>query len=339
MKTQNKKQKAYSDRKVAMAFMRTTMGFISSMVFLFALVIMVFSMFNPEILNWLDALGVSGGGLILGNMAGIGNLAGVNDRSTAGRQIAYRVWLVHVSQIDENQPYPGPNANREVGSIPLLAGEYMHFFEAIDDSLKDGSTGEKGEITTEVTNTFGFTMGGDGVKLYDFIEEFAGGRFVVIFKKCSSEEYQILGTQCKPMILQSFDRKRDNEATAVTFTFRNKSFKQPYKYVGAIVKTTPQVVAADATDLAIVAGKDQYQLTDNAGATAIATVSAIVSAQYGLNIEVLGSGGDNPSTIADSQVFVLVDGSTWTANAGSKISFRIHDDGTLIEIPGTRVQT
>ena len=141
------------------------------------------------------------------------------------------------------------------------------------------------------------------------------------------------------MILQSFDRKRDNEATAVTFTFQNKSFKQPYKYVGSITKTTPQTVAADATELAIVAGKDQYQLTDNTGATALATVSGITSAMYGNHVEVLGSGGSNPSTIADNTVFIMVDAATWTGNAGSKISFRIHDDATLVEVAGSRVQT
>ncbi|MFH0757341.1 MAG: hypothetical protein V2B15_08650 [Bacteroidota bacterium] len=339
MKKQTAKQKAYSDRVVAFSTQKKALGLFFVLVGLFAVVLIGFSIFHPDIVDIASALGLSGGGVTLASMAGIGNIAGVNDQSTAGRQIAYKVWLVHVSQIDDDQAYPSPNANREVGTIPLLTGEYMHYFEAINDSLKDGSTGEKGEVTTDVTNSFGFTMGGDGAKLYDFIEEFAGGRFIVIYQKCSTGEYFITGTKCKPMILQNFDRKRDTEATAVTFTFQNKSFKQPYKYVGSITRTTPQTVAADATELAIVAGKDQYQLTDNTGATAIATVSGINSNMYGNNIEVLGSGGDHASTIADNTVFILIDGTTWTANAGSKISFRIHDDATLVEIPGTRVQT
>lgn len=339
MKQLNEKQKAYSARKVAWARRTTLLRFIFSLVAVLVVAVVGFSLFNPEILDLLSALEISGAGATLATMAAIGNIDGVNDQSTAGRQIAYKVWLTHVSQIDEDQAYPEPNANREVGTIPLLAGEFMHYFEAIDDTLKDGSTGEKGEVTTDVTNSFGFTMGGDGAKLYDFIEEYAGGRFIIIFQKCSTGEYFIEGTKCKPMILQSFERKRDTEANAVTFNFQNKSFKQTYKYVGSITRTTPQTVAADATNLAIVAGKDQYQLTDNTGATAIATVSGIVSSQYGNHVEVLGSGGSNPSTIADNTVFILIDGTIWTANAGSKISFRIHDDATMVEVSGTRVQT
>ncbi len=335
----NEKQKAYSARLVARASRKTMLGFVFSLVAVFALVVLAFSIFNPEIIDFVSALGITGGGATMATMAAIGNIDGVTDQNTAGRQIAYKVWLVHVSQIDEDETYPEPNANREVGTIPLLTGEYMHYFEAIDDTLKDLSTGEKGDITTDVTTTFGFTMGGDGNKLYDFIEDYAGGRFVIIYQKCSTGDYFITGTKCKPMILQSFERKRDNEANAVTFNFQNKSFKQPYKYVGSITRTTPQTVAADAVNLAIVAGKDQYQLTDNTGATALATVSGIITAQYGNNIEVLGSGGSNPSTIPDSGVFILIDAATWTGNAGSKIAFRIHDDSTLVEIPGTRVQT
>jgi len=314
-------------------------GLLFSLIGVFLLVIVGFSLLNPGILDPLSALGLSGGGITLATMAAIGNIDGVNDQSTAGRQIAYRVWLVHVSQIDPDEAYPEPNANREVGTIPLLEGEYMHYFEAIDDTLTDGSTGEKGDITTDVTNSFGFTMGGDGAKLYDFIEDYAGGRFIIIYQKCSTGEYFVAGTQCKPMILQSFERKRDNEANAVIFTFQNKSFKQPYKYVGSITKTTPQTVPADAIDLAIVAGKDQYQLTDNTAPTTLATVSGITTSMYGKHIEVLGSGGSNPSTIDDNTVFILIDGETWTGNAGSRISFRIHDDATLVEVPGTRVQT
>jgi len=339
MKKRNEKQKAYSARLVAWEGRKTLNRFIFSIVGLCVLVLLAFSLVNPEIIDFISALGVSGGGATLATMAAIGNIGGVSDQYTAGSQIAYKVWLVEVSQIDDDAAYPSPNSNREVGTIPLLTGEFMHYFEAIDGTPKDNSTGEKGELTTDVTNTFGFTMGGDTAKLYDFIEEYAGGRFVVIYQKCSTGEYSIIGTKCKPMILQSFDRKRDNEATAVAFTFQNKSFKQPYKYVGSITKTTPQTVAAGATELAIVAGKDQYQLTDHTEVATLATVSGITANMYGNHVELLGSGGSNPPDIDDNTVFILIDSTTWTGNAGSKITFRIHDDATLVEVAGSRVQT
>lgn len=330
--------------KVAYAAQARMMRFFALCLMLFVLVTAGFAAVNHDQVD-MDTLielvgaGTLGGGLVIANMAAIGNIDAVTDRYTSGNQVAYKVWLIHVDQIDTSETYPQPNASREVGTIPLNAGEYMHYFEAIDDTVKDNSTGEKGDITTDVKNMLEFTMGGDGDKLYDFIEEYAGGRFVIIYQKCSTGVYYTAGDNCKPMILQGFDRKRDAEATAVVFKFQNSSFKQPYKYVGTIVSTTPQTVVADATNLAVVAGKSQYQLTDNTGATALATVSAITSNMYGNYIEVLGSGGATPSTIPDSAVFILIDAATWTANAGSKISFRIHDDSTLVEVPGTRVQT
>lgn len=338
MKKQNAKQKAYADRRMARAQTRMALWFLGSLVFTFAIVAMV-SLVGSEPLSFLDALGASGGGVVMGSMAAIGDIDSVSDQYTAGKQIAYKVWLIDVKQIDEDQTYPSPNTNREVGTIPLLSGEYMHYFEAIDDTLKDGSTGEKGDITTEVTNTFSFTMGGDTAKLYDFLEQHSGDRFIVIFQKCSTGEYFVTGTRCKPMVLKSWTRKRDNESTSVDFTFQNTSFKQPYKYVGSITKADPETIAAGATELAIAAGKDQYQLSDHSESVALATVSGITSSRYGDTIEVLGSGGSFPATIADNSVFVLIDAATWTANGGSRISFLIVDDETLVEIAGTRVQT
>jgi len=337
MKKLNTKQKEWSMRQVDKSAKRKRLAFFFSLTALFILVAIGMAIFNPDIIDAMTAVKLTGGGISMAGMAAIGNLDGVTDQYSQGKQIAYKVWLIEVHQIDTDQTYPTPNANREVGTIPLLTGEYMHYFEAIDDTIKDNSTGEKGDLTTEVTNTLEFTMGGDGDKLYDFIEQYAGGRFIIIYEKCSTGDYFLAGSRCKPMILQSFDRKRDTEATAVAFTFQNKSFKQPYKYIGSITKTTPAVIVADATALAIAVGKDQYQLTDNTTPTALATVSGISASMYGNHIEVLGSGGSDPSTIPDSAVFIMIDAETWTANAGSRISFRIQDDETLVEVAGTRI--
>jgi len=52
-----------------------------------------------------------------------------------------------------------------------------------------------------------------------------------------------------------------------------------------------------------------------------------------------GTGTENAATIADNTTFILEDGATWTANTGSRISFRILDATTLVEVQGTRVQT
>ena len=59
----------------------------------------------------------------------------------------------------------------------------------------------------------------------------------------------------------------------------------------------------------------------------------------GRYITLEGTGTDKAATIADGAAFVLEDGSTWTAKAGSQITFRIMDTTTLVEVPGSRIQT
>ena len=72
----------------------------------------------------------------------------------------------------------------------------------------------------------------------------------------------------------------------------------------------------------------------------IATVSSIAAADYGRVIDVLGiASGSNPPVIADNTVFIMIDGDSFTGNIGSRISFRILDDATLVEVEGSRYQT
>ena len=136
------------------------------------------------------------------------------------------------------------------------------------------------------------------------------------------------------------DRKGGGkEGRIITFTFQNKHWRQPLLYVGTITTQAPTVVAAGATNLAIGAAS-QYQLSDHSADAVIATVSGIANTDRNRVVEILAPATDShPPTIADNAVFVLVDGDTWTANPGSRISFKILDDSTLVEVIGMRVQT
>ncbi|MBA7577259.1 hypothetical protein ES708_19106 [subsurface metagenome] len=141
------------------------------------------------------------------------------------------------------------------------------------------------------------------------------------------------------MVLQSYERKNDKEGKYIPFTFQNKWFDMQWTYTGTLPTETPVTVPADATDIAFTSNP-RYQLTDGTvSAVTIATVSGLASADYGRIVDILGSGGTFPSLIDENTVFILVDGTTWTANAGSRISFKIIDDDTLVEVAGTRVQT
>ena len=335
----NKKQIAWSDRKVGQALGRARMKFVMILFLVFALPAITFAVSDPTKDNVKAAIEVTGSGTTLAGMALIGNISQSGNRDSSGNQIGYKVYLIAREQIDPAVGFPTPNSGREVATISLLAGEYMHYFEAIDNTLNDSGKGDKGEITTDHTNTFSFIMGGNQAKLMDFLEEYGGSAFIIIYRECESSDYYILGNPCKPMLLKGYERKNDKDSKSVTLTFEGKSYRQPLKYVGNIVTASPDTISAGATTLAIT-DNPQYRMSAHSAQVTIAAVSGIASSDYGRVIEVLGiASGVNPPLIADGSVFVLIDGTSFTGNAGSKISLRILDDSTLVEVAGSRFQT
>ena len=75
------------------------------------------------------------------------------------------------------------------------------------------------------------------------------------------------------------------------------------------------------------------------GADAITTVSGLTATDKGRYITREGTGTDKAATSADGNSVVLEDGATWTAKAGSSITFMVLDASTLVEVSGSRVQT
>lgn len=286
-----------------------------------------------------DALKVSGTTAFAGSLALIGNIEDSSDRDSAGGQIAYQVWLISLDQIDQTRPWPEPNANREVGTIPMLLGQVMHFFEA-HDIPTDDSKGEKGDFTTTTTNTFVIQMSGNRDQLLNFIEEYAGRKFVLIYRECESDNYYILGSFWKPMVLKSFERANNKEKRGITFTFENITWRQPNKYIGGIIRSEPVQLAAGTDTLAIVVNNGQYVLPNGtAAATPVTKLSGLTANDKGRTITITGTGSDKPATIEDGAAFVLEGGATWTAKSGSAITFRVLDPNRLVEVSGTRVQT
>ena len=275
------------------------------------------------------------GGLTIASMAAVGSLKRVTDKDTAGNSIIARVWLIALDQIDEDVAFPVANSSGEIGTIPLKTGEYMHYFDCIDNSLEDKSSGAKGDVTTAVTNTFSFIIGGLRQKLLEFLEGHAGDRFIIIYQM-EDRSYRLLGNDLKPMLLKSFERTNGKDSRSTTLTFENTSFEQPKIYVGSIVKIDPVQLAADAVSIAFTRA-DEYKTGANTVASAIASFTGLSTSDIGRHVEIIGTGGSHPTTIAETAGFVLVDGTTWTGNSGSRIIFKVLDINTLVEI--SRVQT
>lgn len=310
--------------------------FFLSLMTIIALAFVVGMILDPD--STLGIIGFSGTST-LAAMAVIGDVDDVSDRKTHGSNIAYKVYLVDISQVNPDVAFPLPNQNREVSTVPMLPGQYMKYFMAHDIPTYT-ATGEKGDITTSGENNFIVIMGGMRDQLFDFIEQHAGGKFIVIFKEVSEAQWYILGNYDRPMVLSSYEAKNDKDGRYVTFTFKRTSIDQYYKYVGDIVRVPSAAHAADATVLTVKPANNRYSIPNGSAATyAIATVAGLTANDKGRYITLEGAGTDKAATVAESSSFILEEGATWTAKAGSSITFRVLDASTLIEIAGSRVQT
>ena len=279
----------------------------------------------------------AGTGLAFAMMA-IGDIDDVSDRLTHGSNIAYQIYLIDVTQVDASKPFPLPNASREVATIPMKLGQYMKYFIA-HDIPTFSATGEKGDITTSGTNTFTAIMGGMRDKLLNFIEQHAGGKFIIIFKEVGDPTWYVLGSYDRPMILSSFEAKNDKDGRYVTYTFTRESIDQYYKYVGTIVRKLAEEHAKDNATLTVKPEQDAYNIPNGTSSTyAISKVAGLSANDKGRFITLHGTGEANAATIAENTVFILEDGKTWTAKSGSSITFRVLDPNTLVEVPGSRVQ-
>ena len=278
-------------------------------------------------------------GCATATMAAIGNIEDVTDKETSGDNIAYKVYILDINQIDDTVPFPKPNAIRELGQIMLKAGQYMKYFVAHTiPTLAFNS--EKGDITTTGKNTFTMVLGGVRDQILQFIEDYPGGKFIIFFKEIGSDEWMVVGSYDRPMVLQTTDGHNDKDGRYVTVTFERSSILQYNKYTGAIVTAPAKDHTPGDTTLAISPEQDMYNIPNGTDATyAIASVSGLTNTDKGRTITLVGTGTDKAATIADNSTFILEDGATWTAKAGSRISFRVMDPITLTEVLGSRVQT
>lgn len=281
----------------------------------------------------LQNIGITAGGCTTA-MCAMVSIDDVADNEVSGSAIGYKVWLIPVADIDDTVPFPTVNVNREVTTIPLKAGKFMHYFYAhtVPTFISTG-TKEAGAIVMTGTNTFTIVMGGNRAALLNFIEQHAGTKFVVIFQECETGIKQGIGNICKPVILSTYENKNDADGRYVTFTFTQNTLQQPWTYIGSIINQDPVTIAAGTSTLPLVAGNDRYIIPDGTAATyAITAVTGFTAADKGRVITLIGDGAANAATVADGLPFILADGTTWTASKGALLTLKVFDASTLIEV-------
>jgi len=188
-----------------------------------------------------SAWGLGGTGISMASMLTIGSIDDVSDRDTHGSAISYIVYLIAIDQIDKTKPFPQPDKDRIVAQVPLKSTDVPHYFEAHDIPTLTSSS-EKGDITTTGSNTFVIIMGGNRDVIDNFIEEYGGGKFVIIYKHVKDTQWYILGELERPMILNNTETKDDKDGRYTTFTFKRSSVDLPLKY-----KVDPSGTATAAT--------------------------------------------------------------------------------------------
>ena len=205
----SKKGAQYENRKARQLF-TVIMGLISIVAFVWACV-------EP-------ASAHAGYGVGLATMTLIGSIDDVSDRDTHGNEIAYQIVLINTAQLADKFNFPQPGTDRTVtlSKSILKAGEAAHYFEAHTIPTLLSST-EKGDITTNGTNTFTVVMGGDRNALKNFIEEFSGGKFIILYKHIKDTVWHIIGEAERPMILGNTETKDDADGRYSTLTFTRPS--------------------------------------------------------------------------------------------------------------------
>lgn len=175
------------------------------------------------------ASAATGGMLTTASLVALASIDDVSDRDTHGSAISYIVYLYHISIIDRTKAFPQPNGERVVDKIPLVEGKSPIYFEAHDIPTLISTT-EKGDITTTGENVFTIIMGGDRDQIKAFIEEYSGGKFVIVYKHVKESQYHILGELERPMILRNTETKDDKDGRYTTFTFGRDSVDLPLLY-------------------------------------------------------------------------------------------------------------
>lgn len=178
--------------------------------------------------------GVGGTGVSMAAMLALTMVDDVTDRDTHGSAIAYQVVLVPTTSIDKTKAFPQPDAEtRVVAAIPMKTQtkdeKLAYSFEAHDIPTLVSTT-EKGDITTTGENNFVIIMGGDRVVLSNFIEQYSGGKFIILFKHVKAAQWYILGELERPMILSNTETKDDKDGRYTTFTFKRSSVDLPCLY-------------------------------------------------------------------------------------------------------------
>lgn len=284
------------------------------MAFMFVLLLgLQFSI--PEFAGLLPTAGVGLAAVIIANVDDPGN------EEKIGKQIKSKLWILPYDNYDENVSFP-TITDREIGTIPLAAGKYWYYIDAVTDSVEPTVESTLGDVAAEMKQSIKFIVGGMSKNLLNLLETGIGEKFFVVYEYCGSGTKYLIGTRCKPAVLSEFKGGPGKDYTGFEITFSHVTTKMFTIYTGSLAAVSAVTVAADADTIALDSSKQLYQLTDGSAASIpIDDFSGTVGDGY--TFTVLGSGGTYPSTIPSGTKYINKNAATWTAAAGATITYKV----------------
>jgi len=335
MKKVEIKRLEYSRKKIRQDIFRKQKWFTLSVLLVMLIGLVGFSVTDATV----DFSDIAPSGLAMATIMGaVGSINDVENSKKTGSQAKSRLWVISKDQVDDSIPFP-PMVTRTRANIPLKLGEYWHYIDTVVDSPEPKWMGEEGDVATTLTQELPFILGGIEDATLDLLEKGAGKEFIIVWEICSTSDRFGGGNGCKGLKLASFEGGSTRDNTSTTITFRGQCGELWYRYSGNTPTQAPSTVAADATSIVLISNS-QYQLSDgSAAAVDVTGFSAVTDADINRIVTIFGSGGDFPSTISAGD-FLLIGGEEWTANMGSRISFKIFKDGAasykFVEMAGSR---
>lgn len=212
------------------------------------------------------------------------------------------------------------------GSHVFKPGAYSVKLEVTSDSIAGKPSSEGDADAKGIMQEIAFAHPGNSVEIREFRSNWLNRPALVFVHRCKANVTDQYGSQCAPVYLD-FEGQDDKDAIKTVFTFKSiQKGPDVADYRGTLTYAEPvALVVANATNINLVAGPGQYQLTQNSSATVISTASNAVD---GMVFTLLGSGGTNPATINASGEFMPKNGTTWTGLLGAQITFKAFKTGT-----------
>jgi len=338
MKKYNEKQRAHAARNIGEAQRKNRRNLVFAFCsVIFIVVLAMFVLGDATLGDFLFTTGVS-----LATVApaavNISGDAGISQ--SAGKLVKAKVWFITAEQYDDDQAFP-TRSGREIGNIPLKAGEYWHYIktQAITnpDAMIGGSLSDVGGT---LTNEIKLLLAGISDEVLTLIENHMGKGFYVVFEVCATGKRYLGGGGCKPMILQQPEGGFLNDKTSIALSFKNECGQLFSTYVGNTPTIAPAAIAA-AVSFALTS-YPQYKFAEDTAGALCKTVTGIVESDVNRVVTVFGGGGADPTQVVQDAAgnILLIGGVAWIGDLGRQISFKIFKDGNasfkLIEIAGTR---